>query len=282
VITIAVLTLRETVRRRILAVLVLLTLASVALTGWGVERLVSLARANGSDELQIALGVSQVLIFVAFMFSFVLATTAAFAGAPAIASDIESGIAQSILARPIRRSDLLLGRWIGLAIVVAGYSAAAGLLEIGFVGALTGYMPPNPFVAVGFLAAEGIVVLTFALLLSTRLPSMAGGAVCVVLFGLAWMAGVLSGLARLFNVDSLVAVTTATRYLFPTDGLWRGVIYGLEPPLVLLGAAGAGGRAAANPFFASSPPPLPFVLWSIAWVAIVLTIAAWSLDRREV
>jgi hypothetical protein len=103
-----------------------------------------------------------------------------------------------------------------------------------------------------------------------------------VLFGLAWMAGVLSGIARVFNVESLATVTTATRYLFPTDGLWRGVIYGLEPPLVLLGAAGAGNRAQANPFFASAPPPMPFVLWSIAWVVIVLAIAAWSLDRREV
>jgi Cu-processing system permease protein len=166
--------------------------------------------------------------------------------------------------------------------VVAAYSVAAGLLEIGFVGALTGYTPPNPFVAVAFLAAEGLVVLTFALLLSTRLPSMAGGAICVVLFGLAWMAGVLSGIARVFNVESLATVTTATRYLFPTDGLWRGVIYGLEPPLVLLGAAGAGNRAQANPFFASAPPPMPFVLWTIAWGAIVLAIAAWSLDRREV
>jgi hypothetical protein len=26
----------------------------------------------------------------------------------------------------------------------------------------------------------------------------------------------------------------ASRWLLPTDGLWRGVIYGLEPPLVVL------------------------------------------------
>ena len=41
VIVIAGLTLREIVRRRVIWVLLILALASVALVGWGVERLVS-------------------------------------------------------------------------------------------------------------------------------------------------------------------------------------------------------------------------------------------------
>ena len=282
-ITIAILTLREAARRRILAVLLLLTLATVALTGWGVERLTTLAREGGVNELQIRIGVSQVLILVAFMFSFVLAMTAAFMGSPAIAGDIDSGVAQSILARPIRRIDLLLGRWLGLSIVVAGYAAGAGLLEIAIVGAVSGHLPPEPFLAVLFLAGQSIIVLTFALLLSTRLPSIAGGAICVVLFGLAWMAGVLIGVAQAFDAGALASVARASRWLFPSDGLWRGVIYGLEPPLVLLGArAAAGARADANPFYAATPPPLEFVAWSVIWIAIVLGIAAWSLNRREI
>ena len=282
-ITIAILTLREAARRRTLAVLLLLTLGTVALTGWGVERLTTLAREGGVNELQIRIGVSQVLILVAFMFSFVLAMTAAFLAAPAIAGDIESGVAQSILARPIRRADLLLGRWLGLSIVVAGYAAGAGLLEVAIVGAVSGHTPPEPFLAVAFLAGQSIIVLTFALLLSTRLPSIAGGAICVVLFGLAWMAGVLVGVAQAFDAGPLASVARASRWLVPTDGLWRGVIYGLEPPLVLLGArAAAGARADANPFYAATPPPLEFVIWSVAWIALGLAIAAWSLNRREI
>jgi hypothetical protein len=121
------------------------------------------------------------------------------------------------------------------------------------------------------------------LLLSTRLPSIAGGAICVVLFGLAWMAGVLVGVATAFDAGPLANVARASRWLFPTDGLWRGVIYGLEPPLVLLGArAAAGARADANPFYAAAPPPVEFVIWSILWIAIVLAIATWSLNRREI
>jgi ABC-type transport system involved in multi-copper enzyme maturation permease subunit len=275
------LTIREAARRRVLAVLLLLTIASVVLTGWGVERLATLARTNGVSELQVRIGVSQVLILVAFMFSFVLAMTAAFLGAPAIAVDIETGVAQSMLARPIRRADLVVGRWLGLSIVVAAYGAGAGLLEIGTVAVVTGHAPPEPFVAVAFLAFQAVVILTLALLLSTRLPSMAGGAICVVLFGLAWMAGVFAGIGRLFDVEVLTQVAGASRWLFPTDGLWRGVVFGLEPPVVILGASSAGRVAAANPFYAANPPPLEFVVWSVVWVAIVLLLAVWSMERRE-
>jgi len=82
------LTLLDALRRRILWVLFFLTVIVVGLSALGFERLVSLARAHGSDELSIQLGVSQMLIVVAFMFSFILAMTAAFIGAPAVAADI--------------------------------------------------------------------------------------------------------------------------------------------------------------------------------------------------
>ena len=215
------------------------------------------------------------------MFSFVLAMTAAFMGAPAIAGDLESGVALAMLARPIRRADLVLGRWLGWSTVLGGYAIASGLLEVGVVAFLTGHSPPEPFIAVAFLAFEGIVVLTLAMLLGTRLPSVAGGAVCVVLFGLAWMAGVFAGIARLFEIEVLVTAARATRFLLPTDGLWRGVVYGLEPPFVLFGGGQIGPVAEANPFYAAAPPSTAFVAWAVGWVVVMLALAVWSLERRE-
>ncbi len=282
VLTIARLTVSEAVRRRIVWVLLGLTVLSVGLTTWGVERLVSLARAGSANELGIYVGVSQILILVAFMFSFVLAMTAAFLGAPAIASDLESGVAQAMLARPIRRADLVVGRWLGLVAVVVAYAAGSGLLEIAAVQVVSGYAPPEPILAVAFLSAQAVVLLTLALLLSTRLPAIAAGAICVVVFGLGWMTGVFAGIGRVFDAGPLVAASEASRWLLPTDGLWRGTIYGLEPPAVVFVALGRGGPAAeANPFFASAPPPVGFVAWSVIWVAIVLGLAVLSLSRRD-
>ena len=159
-IVIARLTVRELVRRRVVWVLAGLTILSVALVALGLDRLVSLARADGTGELEIRIGVSQVLIMIAFMFSFVLAMTAAFVGAPAIGGELESGVAQSILARPLRRAEVLLGRWLGSAVIVVGYTIASGLLAIAVATQIAGYGPPEPILAVAFLSGQALVLLT--------------------------------------------------------------------------------------------------------------------------
>ena len=282
VLAIASLTIRETARRRILWVMLGLSVASVVLVGWGVDRLVTLSRGESLDEVQIRIGVSQVLIMIAFMFSFVLAMSAAFLGAPAIASDVETGTVHAMLARPLRRADLFLGRWLGLAVIMAAYAALSGSLAIAVVRLVSGHAPPEPVVAVAFLAFESVIVLTVALTLGTRLPSIAAGAVTVVLFGLGWFAGVLGNVAVAFGAAPLAGVGDAARILLPADGLWRGVIYGLEPPVVLLVVAGRNATAMqANPFFASSPPPLAFIAWSVAWVLLVLGAGIVLFRRRE-
>jgi len=282
VLAIASLTIREIARRRILWVMLGLSVASVVLVGWGVDRLVTLSRNESLDEVQIRIGVSQVLIMIAFMFSFVLAMSAAFLGAPAIASDVETGTVHAMLARPLRRADLFLGRWLGLAVIMAAYAALSGSLAIAVVRLVSGHAPPEPVVAVAFLAFESVIVLTVALTLGTRLPSIAAGAVTVVLFGLGWFAGVLGNVAVAFGAAPLAGVGDAARILLPADGLWRGVIYGLEPPVVLIVAAGRNATAMqANPFFASAPPPLAFIAWSVAWVLLVLGAGIVLFRQRE-
>ena len=51
----------------------------------------------------------------------------------------------------------------------------------------------DPLIAPVYLAGEALVLLTLAIVLSTRIASVAGGAMAVVAFGLGWMAGVLGG-----------------------------------------------------------------------------------------
>ena len=282
---IARLTLLDALRRRILWVLVLLTLVVVGLSGIGFERLVALARDHGRPETEIELGVSQMLIVVAFMFSFILAMTAAFIGAPAISSDIESGVLLAILARPIARSTFLVGRWLGLVIVTAGYALASGLLEILAMKLASGYGPPDPLGAAGAIALQAVLVLTFTVLLSTRLPSIAGGAIAVVLFGLCWIAGVLGGLAAFFDADLVGQIATASRILFPSDGIWRGAIYALEPQVVIVVATDSGRTSeelAANPFFASSGLDPAYLAWIGIWLVLVLGLAIVSFRRREI
>jgi ABC-2 type transport system permease protein len=278
--TIARLTIGEAARRRVLWVLLILAAIAVSLTAWGVSSLMDAAREEGVNELDLKFVISQVLIFIAFMFGFVLVMTAAFFGSPAIATDLESGIAQAMLARPLPRSAYLLGRWLGLAIVIVGYAIASGLVAIGVVGAVSGYLPPDPLLPVAYLAGQALVLLSLTVLLSTRLPPIAGGAIAVVAYGLAWMAGVLGKIGVAIGTTTLVTVSEASRFALPTDALWQGVVYGLEPSFVINQFQDEF-VARGSPFFAASGPSPAIVAWSVLWVVLVLALAVAQLRRRE-
>src|SRR3979411_1482729 len=106
--------LNEAARRRLLLALVLLTLVVITLTVWGVSRVDELR--NGGQPLSDAQSktvVSQLLILVMFMFSWVLSLAAVFIASPAISGELESGIALAILARPISRAEYAVGHRIG-------------------------------------------------------------------------------------------------------------------------------------------------------------------------
>jgi ABC-type transport system involved in multi-copper enzyme maturation permease subunit len=275
------LTVGETIRRRTLLVLLILAVASTLIVGWGVDQLVSTAQANDVDEITIRLGVSQVLILIAFLFSFVLAMSAAFLAAPAVAADLESGTILAMLARPTSRADIIMGRWIGLMIVIVGYTVLSGAMALLAVRLVSGYFPNEPLTALAYLAGESAVVLTLALMLGVRLPAVAAGAVTVVLFAISWFGGVLGSLAVAFDAESIRPLTDLLRFAMPTDLLWRGVIFALEPPLAVLLVRGLGGGQEANPFFASSPPPTFQVVWAIGWIGVCLLLAIGLFRRRE-
>ena len=278
VLIIARLTLREAFRRRLLWVLVGLTAVIVALTWWGFGRIAEASPITGPVQI---LGISQVTVMLAFMFSFVLAMTAVFAGSPAIGPEIESGLLLAMLARPIRRSEVLLGRWLGLAGVLVGYALIAGYLELGAVVLATGYVPSDPAVGPLYLAAESLILLTLAIVISTRVASVAGGAIAVVGYGLAWMAGVMGGVGEAFDNSVLRGVGFVARLILPSDVLWRGSAGALSPTDNVLTAGGVNASLYRFSPFSGTTPGLPWLAWCVIWVVAVLALGIVLLRRRE-
>lgn len=277
--TIARLSLLEALRRRLLWALIGLTVLLVVVTAWAFQRLLE-ASPLPPDETTLA--VSQLLILVAFMFSFVLAMTAVFVGSPAIAGQVESGEALAVLARPIRRADVVLGRWVGFGIVVVAYAVLAGLGEIGAVALTTGYLPPHPLLAAGYVALEGLVLLTLAVLLSTRLGVITGGAIAVVLYGINWVMGVVGAAGAILGNDAIRTAGTISRIVMPTDVAWRGAIASLEPPAALLSSLGRTSVIfAINPFYAAASPPPDQLVYAGVWIAVGLSLAIVLFSRRE-
>jgi ABC-type transport system involved in multi-copper enzyme maturation permease subunit len=281
--TIACLTIREASRRRLLLALAILTVIVIGLTGWGFQHLTTLTMADGTPipASELRLATSQVLVLVEFMFSAVLALSAVVVASPSISSEVESGVALSILARPVSRYQVVVGKWLGFAALIVVYVGATTALELLVVAFTTNYVPPGPVALGGYLAAEGIVVMSLALLLSTWLSGMTAGVIALVLFFVAWIGGIAGAIGEVFGNAGISNAGTVSQLLLPTDALWRGSVYELEPVLYR-DVLGATTERAGNPFFVQSPPSLAFMIWTVCWVGLIVGLAVWNFRRREV
>lgn len=280
---IARLTLREASRRRLLLAVVVLTLILVGVSAWGFGKLSSLPCNDGRlcSPTETKIIAATLVILITFMYSFVFTLGAVFVTAPAVSIEVESGIVLAMLTRPIRRSDIILGKWLGWAVIIGGYAITTTGLEFVAVQAFTGYIPPHPIKAIAFLLGECAVMLTLGLLFSTRLAPMTGGIVALMLFGLTWIGGIAHSVGTTLESDAVRNVGFVSSLILPTDGLWRGALFNIEPALLTEVAGGASRAMAANPFLTPAPPPAGYVVWAIAWVAIMLGLAVLSFERRE-
>jgi ABC-type transport system involved in multi-copper enzyme maturation permease subunit len=105
-------------------------------------------------------------------------------GADTLAGEINSGTIQTIVTKPIRRSDIVLGKWLGFAGLLGLYLLliAGGIVLSVFVQ--TGYAPDNLVRGLSLIYLEALVVMTITLLCSSAFPALATGGgsflVCMV------------------------------------------------------------------------------------------------------
>jgi ABC-type transport system involved in multi-copper enzyme maturation permease subunit len=276
VLTIAGLTLQEAARRKVLRSLAVLTVLLLSLAGWGFARIDAEFGGLTTGEARIA--TAAVLNLVMFGLSLIAALGTAFLAGPTLAGDIESGTALSMLARPIRRSAVLAGKWLGLVVFGGGFVLLAGLTLLVIVRVTTGYWPPRPATGLALLAAQTVVLLTLGLLLSTAISPMASGIVAVGLFGATWVAGVVGGVGRALDNESVEQVGTVSRMLLPTDGLWRGAMNAFQDPTLLFQFSEA---FQGHPFLSDTPLSATYIVWTGVWTALVLGLAGISFQRRD-
>ncbi|MGA7913315.1 MAG: ABC transporter permease subunit, partial [Candidatus Dormiibacterota bacterium] len=251
---------------------------------WGFHKITTVTRSDGSPvpSVEVALITSQLLIVVTFMYSGVLALSAAVVAGPLISSEVESGLLLSMLARPVRRSEVVIGKWLGLAVLVGIYAAGSAFLELAAVDWATGYLPPHPVDLVLYVGAEGLVLLSLGLVLSTRLSGITGGVIALVAWLMGWIGGVVGNIGTGLQNQAVENVGVISHLVLPSDGLWRGAIYAMEPDSLLATLRQAGTVGRANPFSAVDPPPFAYLAWVVIWFALMLGLSIWSFRTREI
>ncbi|MGE5603106.1 MAG: ABC transporter permease [Nitrososphaerales archaeon] len=192
-----------------------------------------------------------------------------------IAGEIASGTIQTLVTKPLRRWEVVAGKWLGMAVMLSLFIVLMSGALFAIVSTITHYTPRNPIPAVLLIVLEGLIVLTLSILGGTRLPALANGVVVFMLYGLAFIAGWIEQFGAMLRNDAAVNTGIVVSLLMPSEAMWKRAAYLLQPPMLSnLGFD-------ATPFGAASTPSLLMVGYGVLYVIVGLLVAMRLFSTRD-
>jgi Cu-processing system permease protein len=277
---IARLTFREAIRRRIMLAGLVLGLAFVIIYSVGTHFIFSqiAAETDANMPSQMAANVMKAESTNVFMMMGLYAATflsiamAALLGADTLAGEISSGTIQTIATKPIRRADIVLGKWLGFTGLLGLYVLllCGGIVLSTFIR--TGHIPQNLLTGLGLIYMESVLIMTITLMLSSAFPALATGGIVFGLYGLAFIGGWVEQFGALLQNDTAVKVGIITSLIIPSESLWRRAAFEMQAPLT--GTFG-------SPFTSISVPSPLMMGYAFLYLSVILFTAVRIFQNRD-
>lgn len=229
-------------------------------------------REERMSAIQMRFAHNMLLMAGLYVIHFLTVMLAIFASVDTVSGEIASHTIQAIVTKPVRRWQILLGKWLGYAAMMVLY---LGLLGGGIMLAvylLVGYVPPNPLAGLGLLMLEALILLSLSLLGGTYVSTLTNGVMLFMLYGLAFIGAWVEQIGSLLQSRAAVNVGIVTSLLMPVEALWRRAAYLMQPQFV---------SSIPSPFGGTSPPSQAMVIYAALYALGALALAMRGFSRRD-
>ena len=267
-------TLAEAARRRILFATCGFGLVFVALFSIGLSAAQAELAREGDTPAVARLFMHGMLTMAGlYAVNFLTVITAALLPVDTLSGEIQSGVMQTVAAKPIPRATIVLGKWIAHTLVLASYVLLVGGGLILAARLVAGIMPPNVWLGLLLILFEGVIVLTLSIAAGTRVSTIANGLICVGFYGVAFLGGWFEQIGTFAGVKAASTVGTITSLLFPSESMWQLAAHHMQPAIIR--------DLQLTPFSPASVPSPYMVAWAVGYVVTLLAFAIRSFSRRS-
>jgi Cu-processing system permease protein len=273
-IIIAQITIRETQRRKILWVALLMAVAFLGVFGLGFNEIYAdMIRTNTSPD-NVNMFVSVLLTAGLYVINFLIIMMAVLASVTAISGEIDTHTIETLVTKPIRRWEVVLGKWLGFALLLLVYILLLTGSTMLIVYWRSGYVPNNIYTGMGLMVLEGLIVLSLTIAGGTRLSTLANGVLAFMMYGIAFIGGWVEQIGALLRNETAVDIGIVTSLLMPSEILWRKALTLFQPRLI-------GDITNIGPFAIASQPSDLMIGYAAGYAVVLLLIALWSFSRRD-
>jgi Cu-processing system permease protein len=272
---------RESLRRKMFLVVLVLTAVFLGLYGYGVDAAFKDAESfagPGQESLDPkALAGATVFGLALFAIMFLGGVLAVFLTLNVVRGDAEAGLLQPLVVRPIGRAQLLFARFLGAALACAVYVLLVYFAALGITD-WAGSWLPDRIVTPGLEVAGGVVIIAaIALAGSVVLSPIANGIGTLMIFGAGFVSGLLGEIGHVIHSHTLQHISRIAWWILPFDALYEDALHRLT--------VDTSGFAAfvlkLGPFGGSAQAEGRLLTWAVAYLALVIAGALLAFSRRD-
>jgi ABC-type transport system involved in multi-copper enzyme maturation permease subunit len=190
-----------------------------------------------------------------------------------LAGEISSGTIHAMATKPIARWQLLAGKFLGFAGMIAAYVAITFSGTIAVAYAVTGVLPEHPLRGALLILFECLVALSLTFLAGTWFSTLTSGVLVLALQGFAFVGGWLEQVSGFSQSAQIVTLGVVTSLIMPGESLWRRAAYEMQTPLAA--------SLSFSPFANVSIPSMTAVAYAGAYLIVVLAAAIRHFSRRD-
>ena len=265
------LTLHEAMRRRVLLAALLGGAAFLILYGVGFH---FIARDVSKETNLVERRIALTAITLAGLYAVNLLTvmSAVLLPVDALSGEIGTGSIQTLAAKPVRRAEIVLGKWLAYVVVVLGYLTvmAGGVLLIArLVGRFT---PPNPTAAIPLMLLETLLLVSVSIAGGTRLSTVTNGMMAFGLYGLAFIGNWVEQIGMFVDNAAARNVGTVASLIMPAEALWQRAAWLMQPTIMR--------ELNATPFSPASVPSPAMVWWAAGYTVVAMLVAVRAFAKR--
>lgn len=273
--TIAALTFREVLRKRILLVALLLTAGFLVLFGWALSE-IGRGLAQTPDQAYASVFKPQFLSVGLYLSSLIVGFLAIFSAVGAISGEVENGTLNAIVPKPIRRSEILLGKYLGYGTMLVIYAGLVFLAIVTEARVFLQYEPVSVLAGLGLYVLQPLIILAITMLGTSFLPTMANGVTMAMLLAVGIIGGVIEQIGVMIRSVTLENIGIVSSLIIPADAIYRKAVS-------VLVSSGAGPMIlAAGPFGSASPPSVWMVVYALIYLLGALALAVRVFERRDI
>ena len=272
--TITWLTLHEATRKRILLATSIGGIAFLVLYAVGFHFIAKSANgqtgAMASVERQVAL--TAFTLAGLYAVNFLGLISAVLLPIDTLSGEIATGVIQTVASKPIRRRDIVLGKWLAYVLVLIAYVAvlAGGILAIARV--IGGHSVPGVHIGLPLMLAQVTLLVSLSIFGGTRFTTVTNGVLAFGLYGLAFIGNWIEQVGSWTHNVAAQNVGTVASLVMPTECLWQLAAHHMQPVSLA--------QLHVTPFSPASVPSPAMVVYACCWGLAVMAMALRSFQRR--